>query len=286
MNFKLLLTFALIFSGTLGIVVAQEVDPGINPHSVNPIHAENQMYKMTVWRRMDLREKQNLPYFSASNEITKIIIDAVKNGLLQPYVDDSLNKKMSKETFFENLKLPDEEGDDFGATDEAFGSGGGGGGGWDDSGWGGSTETAEAEPTSSQFSHKELTLLNLKEDMIFDKIRSRLYYDIQSITIVIPASVMATGIEKEVGTFRYKDLEKLFRSMPEQAIWYNRYNTAQHRNMADAFLLRLFNARIYKVANPLNERISDTYLDPKAELIRAQQMEQELIEYEDNLWEY
>ena len=40
-----------------------EVD-GYNPNSVRPIHESDQLYKTRVWRRMDLREKQNKPFFS------------------------------------------------------------------------------------------------------------------------------------------------------------------------------------------------------------------------------
>jgi hypothetical protein len=87
--------------------IAQEEKALYNDMSVYPIPYVNQMYKRTVWRRMDLKEKQNRPFFSTSNEITRIIIDAVNNGLIYPYVDDSLNKRMSKEQFLENLKLPD-----------------------------------------------------------------------------------------------------------------------------------------------------------------------------------
>lgn len=276
-KFSVLLITVVTLS--VGLGWAQETDPGINPNSVYPIHSLNQMYKMTVWRRMDLKEKQNLPFFSTNNEITKIILEAVSQGILQPYEDDSLNKRMSKETFYEKLKLPKEE-DDFGAGGDDFG-----GGGWGDSGWG-DNGGEQAGPVDEFYSHKDLTLVNIKEDMIFDKIRSRLYYDIQSIELILPASVVATGLEKQVAAFKYKDLEQLFRNMPDRAIWYNRYNNAQHRNMSDAFLLRLFSARIFKVANPRDEQIIDVYLDPKAALIKAQQMEQELIEYEDNLWEY
>ena len=75
---------------------AQEKGQIANENSVYPIPYNNQMYKRTVWRRMDLKEKQNRPFFSTSNEITRIIISAVENGLIYPYEDDSLNKRMSK----------------------------------------------------------------------------------------------------------------------------------------------------------------------------------------------
>jgi len=281
---------ALISSLVLILVVifsfesyAQEERLTYNEHSVYPINFSNQMYKRTVWRRMDLKEKQNRPFFSTSNEITRIIIQAVNSGLIYPYVDDSLNKRMSKEQFLENLKLPTDEEDDFGANaDAGFGDDSGG---WADSGWG-DEEKASTGPSVQYYDATQLNILRIKEDMIFDKLRSRLYWDIQSIEMIIPATEVATGIEKTVGIFRYKDLEQLFRSMPDRAIWYNRQNTAHHRNMADAFLLRLFNARVVKVSNPRNDWIQDISPDQRSALYRSQEEEYKLIEYEHNLWEF
>ncbi len=280
-NLNLLMVLSLVLMST-GVVFGQEEPLVQNERSVYPIPYANQMYKQTVWRRMDLKEKQNAPFFSTSNEITRILIDAVRDGILDVYEDDSLNKKMSKEKFLENLKLPEDEDDGGFGSSDGFGDSG-----WDDSGWGEpTTEDQQASTAAQYYDASELTLMNIQEDMIFDKVRSRLYYDVISLEIVIPAEAVATGIEQSVGVFAYKDVERLFRSMPERAIWYNRQNTAQHRNLADAFLLRLFHARIYKVSNPRNDQIADIYLDPKAALLRSQQVEYQLIEYEHNLWEY
>ena len=261
---------------------AQEEKATVNEHSVYPIPFANQMYKRTVWRRMDLKEKQNRPFFSTSNEITRIIIDAVNDGLIYAYEDDSLNKRMSKEQFLENLKLPTDDDDDFGATDDAgFGDDSGGWGG--DSGWGDEEETVSS---IQYYDATQLNIMRIKEDMIFDKVRSRLYWDMISMEMIIPATEVATGIEKTVGVFRYKDLEQLFRSMPDRAIWYNRQNTAHHRNMADAFLLRLFSARVVKGSNPRNDWIQDISPDQRSALYKSQQEEYKLIEYEHNLWEF
>lgn len=255
---------------------AQEEQLVASETSVYPIPYNDQMYKRTVWRRMDLKEKQNRPFFSTSNEITRIIISAVEDGLIYPYQNDSLNTRMSKEQFFENLKLPTDEDDDFGATDAGFG---------DDSGGWGDTEE-EQGPSIQYYDATQLNIMRIKEDMIFDKVRSRLYWDIQSFEMIIPAAEVATGIEKSVGVFRYVDLEKLFRSMPDRAIWYNRQNTAHHRNMADAFLLRLFSARVVKVSNARDDWIQDISPDQRSALFKSQQEEYKLIEYEHNLWEY
>lgn len=274
---KSLLSILILFLiGFISIEsTAQEERLVANENSVYPIPYNDQMYKRTVWRRMDLKEKQNRPFFSTSNEITRIIINAVNDGLIYPYVTDSLNNRMSKEQFLENLKLPTDEVDDFG-SDAGFGDTSG-------SGWGDEEEVAT---TIQYYDASQLTIMRIKEDMIFDRVRSRLYWDIQSFEMIIPSDEVATGIEKTVGVFRYKDLEKLFRSMPDRAIWYNRQNTAHHRNMADAFLLRLFHARVVKIANDRDDWIQDISPDAKSALYKSQQEEYKLIEYEHNLWEY
>lgn len=186
---KSLLSILILFLiGFISIEsTAQEERLVANENSVYPIPYNDQMYKRTVWRRMDLKEKQNRPFFSTSNEITRIIINAVNDGLIYPYVTDSLNNRMSKEQFLENLKLPTDEVDDFG-SDAGFGDTSG-------SGWGDEEEVAT---TIQYYDASQLTIMRIKEDMIFDRVRSRLYWDIQSFEMIIPSDEVATGIEKTV----------------------------------------------------------------------------------------
>lgn len=263
--------------GTAFTASAQEEASGYNENSVRPVHESNILWKKSLWRRMDLKEKQNRPFFAKNNEITKVIIEAVELGLIHPYQSDSLDQQMTKEEFLENLQLPDqggfeeEEEDDFG-------------------GWGDEEETAAAEPEEPEvlyFLPRDVSVLRIKEEMLFDRKRSRVFFDMQAITLIIPGSKYATGLQKEVGTFRYKDLVQLFQSQPKEAIWYNPYNTAQHRNLADAFDLRLFNARLVKVENPQDLYITEQYSQSrKAGIIASQRLEYELIEKESELWEY
>ena len=114
----------------------------------------------------------------------------------------------------------------------------------------------------------------------------RMYNNILGLAIIIPADQNPTGLDKTVGWFKYSDLEKLFRSEPDQAIWYNPQNIGQNRNMADAFLLRLFSGRITKISNPRNNTIEDTYIDPSLSLYMSQVLEYKMMEYEHDLWSY
>ena len=65
------------------------------------------------------------------------------------------------------------------------------------------------------------------------------------------------GFEKPIASFRFIDLFNLFKSMNKDAIWYNENNIAQHKNLGDAFLLRLFKGIIVKIANADDIRVSE-----------------------------
>ena len=75
--------------------------------------------------------------------------------------------------------------------------------------------------------------------------------------------------------------------MPKEAIWFNETNIAQHKNLGDAFLLRLFKGLIVKIANSDDIRVSELYGKSRKNGIMASvQVEQDLMEWESNLWEY
>ncbi|MGJ3236637.1 gliding motility protein GldN [Marivirga sp.] len=272
---------------------AQEsANDGYNPNSVYPIHEDDIMYKKRVWRRMDLREKQNKPFFASNNEITKHIVNAAKAGILPIYKGDSMVNRMTKEEFLEKLEDPRLKDMNMG-TDDGWGDSGGDGWGSDD-GWGDTAddtaadeEESAATEVSTQFTVRQMTTLEIVEDMIFDRKRSVTHWDIQAIKIIIPASEFTSGVERTVGVFKYLDLIDLFRSNPDQMIWFNPQNSAEHKNLADAFALRLFNARIIKVANPDDNFIIDTYSEsPKQGIMASQWLEYELMEKEHELWSY
>ena len=327
-----------------GEVMAQEkASNGTNVNSVRGINENDIMMKKTLWRRIDLKEKQNQSMFSKNNEISKYLMDAVKAGLIDAYTNDSCTTKITAAKFHENLLIPN-TGGGLSAEEKAAGftedgKNGAKGDGWDtpkkddkkkaDDGWGAPKPAAAVaddgwgapkkkstvaknakgkkgkavvapvvEPkkdtvavaqapvlSGDEYFPKELNILEVKEDWIFDRKRSRLYYDIQTITLLLPADKNQAGYEKPIASFKYKDLDKLFRSDPKKFIWYNPQNQAQHKNLADAFDLRLFYGRITKVANPGDTDLVGMYGDREG-LLKSYQTEYELMETEHSLWEY
>jgi gliding motility associated protien GldN len=276
---------------TLGVYttsVAQEADTrGYNPLSVRPIHESDIMFKKTIWESIDLREKQNRPFMAVNNEITRFIFEAVKAGLLTPYKTDSVLTKLSIEEFIKNVSVADAirpkeeieadrvrikndrfltkaERDAQLAALDAEARGGGG----------------------QEYPPNVFTQMELKEDVIFDKERSRLYFDIQALTIILPADKNAdAGVDKPVASFKYKDLQRIFKNNPN-AIYFNAQNNAAHKNLSDAFDLRLFSGRIVKISNPNDEFLIQVYEGDRKGLLAADWIRQQLMEFEHNLWEF
>lgn len=297
---RIAILFMCAFLGLeLDLSAQERSDNGVNPLSLRPINSLNQAKKYTLWRRIDLREKVNTPFFSKGGEITKHIIDGVKAGVLEPFSNDSLSTKITLEEFnkrmhrdFEGGGLSQDEIDaGFGSTEAADD-------GWGDGGTTAKTETAASSSqdgwgdsqlasvtTGYDLLPSELYVLEIKEEWIFDSQRSRAYYDILVVSVKVPAELSPDGIEKDLGSFKYKELESYFRLNPN-CIWFNEENTAKHMNFSDAFDNRLFEGRIVRTSDPRSRYLDQIYKNPREALLKSQEWEYRIMEEESNLWEY
>lgn len=270
-----------VLLGVAPISLFAQIGPqGYNPNSVRPILEDDVMYRTTVWRKVNLLEKQNKPFFSQKNEITRVIIEAVTEKKVQPYIPSSDPRDNGFQTEMEHAECVSKLTKFY---DPTYG------------------DTVTIRPS-------ELYLLELKEDLIFDRRRSRMYWDIQAVTIVMP---QGTNQDTEMGelpiaTFKFIELYEYFKTTYEEsqekgtfedlrAFWYNPENPKRHLSLADAFDLRLFSSRIFKVANPddndiagivINEYGADNPETAKKVLYESQKVEYDLMEFEHNLWEF
>jgi len=302
----------------LGLAFTANAQEGVsyaNTNSVNPIPYYEQLYKQRIWTRVDLLQKQNKGFFNKNKEFTQILIDAVRNDEIQTVYDaepgyGELDSLLTKEGFEKRLQKSAEEtvveaqplyesdfpymeeeivefngvnyaskrddniGVDPGTDPDAWGP------------WAG--EEAEIYMAS------EITMIEVMEDVIFDKRRAREYRDIISIKLIVTDKYSNDGTNYYVATFAFKDLEKFFKEHPEKALWYNQYNSAENRNLADAFALRLFQGQLYKIDNAEDLTILDIYGENpetgqmlnKAGLIGAEYLKMKMLEREHNLWSY
>jgi gliding motility associated protien GldN len=291
------LSFAALAAGlTLSLTAAaqEQATTASSNGSYRPIPNSDIMFRKTITRAVDLREKQNKPMFSEGKEISRVILDAVKRGEIQAYRNDSLTSTFTPAEITANMSYAESTNE---LSDEEKAAGFTEADASADDGWGapatkpaaGSSAPAVAgAPASYEIRAKDIYQMELKEDMIFDKKRSRMYHDIKTITLLVPSTLSSntSGIEKPIGTFKYSDLVKMFRNNPDQAIWFNPQNDAQHKNLADAFELWLFNSYIVKVSNPSDARLDEIYGSPQQGILASQQAAADLIEYEYNLWSF
>ena len=286
--YKIFVLFVLLSISSADNTYSQaEVSNGYNPLSLRQVHESYLMWKRTLWRRVDLKEKQNKPFFAMNRELSKIIISAVERGVLIPYRSDSVNdvNVMSRDDFLINIQQEnldaEDDFEDGGFEDDPFAAA------IEDDPF--ATDEEEVETGPIFIPNREFSIFEIKEDLYFDRIHSRIYFDIQSISMYLPGDSFynLTGVEKPVASFRFIDLYNLFKSMPKEAIWFNDSNIAQHKNLGDAFLLRLFKGIIVKIANADDVRVSELYAKSRKDGIMASfKVEQDLMEWEANLWEY
>lgn len=277
-----------------------EVDQ-YNPNSIEPIPRYEHLFKRTIWNLIDLKEKQNKGFFARGGEITKFILDAIMSGKLGPndlYVNDSLTTTMTKEEFMDKLVYQEGQQIELWQPGVEYYVG-------DQVKYNGKVYSAIFDEINSVpadapddweetpgvgddilFLPRQVSLLMLKEDVIFDKRRSRLYHKPQSIELIIPGSETMDGVQLPLVVLRYKDLHRLFKEHPEKAIWINRYNSAENKNFAEAFDLRLFRPSLFKFENPDDDPIVDMYRTRMEAVMAAEWWEMELMEKEHNLWEY
>lgn len=267
---KITFLFVFIVGSLTNSVNAQN---GYNPLSMEKIHESDIMYKKTIVRRLRLDEKQNLPFFAVSAEITRIIMDAVKQEKLTPYISDSCITTMTKEEFILKIK------------DDRLGGGAADLTSDDTDDWGDVDQGPSTQTVSDEYLPKDIYILDLLEDLIFDKQRSLMYYDPLVITMTVPGENTLKGFDMPVASFKYKDLMEIFRQ-DERAVWHNAFNDSEQYNFADAFKLRLFGSYITKISNPKDEVLSDIYGGDLGGINAAKAESYKLFEYEHNLWEY
>lgn len=296
---NLILTGCLVVGATLGSQAQMSAVEQYNSNSIDPIPRYEHLFKHRVWKRIDLNEKQNKGFFAKGNEITQFIMDAALSGELPVYKNDSLTSQYTVDEFRGNitsakgrdLPMAYVQDKEYYANEEVLFNGKVYIAAFD------TRQSPEQAPadwqeiplsgfTATLYLPRQMSIIELVEDVIFDKRRSRLYHDIQALTIVIPGSEHVESINFPIGTFKYKDLHRLFLENPEKAIWVNRYNPAENKNFADAFKLRLFRASLYKFENPDDDPLITMYRSRMEAIMASDWWEMELMEKEHNLWEY
>jgi gliding motility associated protien GldN len=274
MNSFLRYTFLALFV-VFGQRTVAQVATSVNPsglgvrqytmdtvYSAKRIREDDKMYQISVWRRIDLREKYNMPLFgsgrSKENGIINHLYKGVKENALEVFGDENFTKPLSIADFESAFWLTDN-------GDSVF--------------------------------VNQLFFLDFKEDFVFDRQHSQFKFDIKHIQLLMPAETNAdpntnVGVQKTIGFIRYKDFVNYFKTHPD-ARWINFQNISKSLTYDEAFESRLFRSVVTRYTNDsealvidlVNKNTPDSRKKMQAYL-DALAFEYKLLEFENSVWEW
>src|SRR6185312_4148669 len=249
------------------------------PLPYQQLRAEDAAYDERIWREIDTREKINLPFRYSADEdngnqrfisiLLKAIQDGPDNGGVTAFnaIDDRFTTPMTKAEVAKAIS-------------------------------GGTVTVPLYDSLGNVIGNKETTQevnldsfykFHIKEEVIFDKQSSRLFWRILGIAPVkrvITASGVDLG-ETELFWVYYPDMRPIF----AKYYVYNGKNYGARMTWEDLFESRMFHGRIIKstLDNPF-----DTYLKnqtglkdrPILQLLQGEKIQNEIFNYEQNLWSY
>jgi gliding motility associated protien GldN len=249
------------------------------PLPYQQLREEDAAYDERLWREIDTREKINLPFRYSANEdngnqrfisiLFKAIQDGPDNGGVTAFsaVDDRFTTPMTKAEVAKAIS-------------------------------GGSTSVPIYDSLGNVIGNKEVMQevnldsfykFRIKEEVIFDKQSSRLFWRILGIAPVkriITASGVDLG-ETPLFWVYYPDMRPIF----AKYYVYNEKNYGARMTWEDLFESRMFHGRIIKstLNNPFDEFLKDeTGLkgQPILQLLQGDKIKNEIFDYEQNLWSY
>ncbi|MBI1286867.1 MAG: gliding motility protein GldN [Flavobacteriales bacterium] len=229
------------------------------------------MWATRIWRKLDLREKMNLPLYYPTEPIknrrslTQVIIEAVREGSLTAYdpLDDEFTMTLTKAEIERKLSFIDTQYIE--SPDPPY--------------------DLQMTVIEEEFDPANVKEVRLKEDWFFDRQRSVL--DVRIIGI----QPVADNIDRTTGEIRGK--EPMFwvyfpeaRNIFASAEVFNRQNDAERRTLEDIFWKRMFSSYIYKEKNVYDRLISDYMLNGIDQLLEAERIKEDIFILEHDLWEY
>lgn len=243
------------------------------------IREDDAVYRQKIWRDIDTREKINLPFRYSANEdngnqrfisiLMKAIQDGPDNGGVTVFsnVDDRFTTPMTIAEVSNMIS-------------------------------GGSVSVPIYDAEGNVTSYKETTAevnldsfykFRIKEEVIFDKESSRLFWRILGIAPlkrVITSSGVDMG-ESELFWVYYPDMRPIFAKYEV----YNGKNYGARMSWEELFESRMFYGRIVKstLNNPYDQYLNQqTGLKQNSifQLLEGENIKDQIFNYEQNLWSY
>ncbi len=234
------------------------------------LREDDVMWKKRVWREIDVRQKQNMPFIYPGDENTgggsfiEILIDAVKKGKVMAYspMDERFTTSFTKDQIMDVL---------VGKPDTIYIE---------------NIETGEREMKISrtEFDPNSITKFRIKEDVIFDRNLGR---KVTRIIGLAPLLDKKSSSGEFIGNapffwLYYPDI----RDVLAQYEVFNPENDVARMTWDDYFEGRFFSSYIYKISNPFDQRFKDFGMGEMDVLNEGQKVSEELMNKDHDMWVY
>ncbi len=223
-------------------------------------------YKRRLWRRLDVKEKQNMPFIYEGDEYTgggafiEILIDAVKRGKIRAFQDDRFTSELSYEDVQSKLMNEIEV--------EVI-------------------DPITGEPTiqrvQNTFDPNNVAMYEVQEDYIFDRNAGRPLPRLRAITAYFAQTDPTTG--------EFRNWTSLFtvyypeaRNVLSQYEVYNPTNDLHRMSWSDYLDRMMYSAYVVKTSynNPTGERFQGGGVDA---LMKGQREMESMIQKDMDMWE-
>ncbi len=232
------------------------------PFNYPQINPANVRFYKRIWRDIDLSDPQNLILATPGSTLIETIIEAVKAGQIAAYdpVDDAFKHRLNPDDAFRKMSdsvlvpIFDKDGNQI-----------------------------DAKMMQNDFNPEKITKFRIKEDIFFDKQRSKIETRIIGIAPLMQLQSGENFVgETPVFWLYFPECRKVFVkkdvSDPDRNLF--------DMSMDDVFLQRKFASKIVRESNSTGQRIVDYTQDTDEQNKEAQRIESNIEEYKKKVWSY
>jgi gliding motility associated protien GldN len=246
------------------------------PLAYEHLRAEDAVYRHKIWREIDAREKINLPFRYAADEnngnqrFIMILLKAIQDDAITVFnsIDDRFTTPMTKAEVAAVVAGDEVTFDVYDANGNVTGK----------------------QTKRNEVNWDSIYKFRIKEEVVFDKESSRLFFRILGIAPVKRLIVGSTGIDMgdlELFWVYYPDMRETFAKYEV----YNGKNYGARMSWEELFESRMFNGRIIKstIDNPYDLYIKNykgLQENTILQLFEGENIKEKIFNYEQDLWAY
>jgi len=198
-------------------------------------------YRKSIVKELNLRHPMNATVFGKQSLFSRILLEAAMNGQIPSWNPDTLSRRLTTEQINSRISY--------------------------------STDSGALE----RYALEDLYIVEITEDLVFDKNRSEFRMMPQRITLFVPASVSMRGLLEPVASWNYEDCLRVW-SNDSRAVYSTSAFQGPTYSFEQIFILGNYRAEIVKIGNLRDLYFDQMYGDPYQAMMARQEAENELLE--------